>query len=461
MDRRFSGPNVLKAISDLFGGGYGTDGARRQADALLRDFAKADCVVPVSFELLRLHLSQAQRLPEEALQLLATGCWRRAQRRGVSEVSTADILGLATAMTSTKTVDSLVRMVAAKWLHDAVAGTSIPLENLLKEMQSERSELALLTLAALPEEANAKEVKIEGKRPAILLELQVAAPEVLRHLSLAGERSILAATQWLCVCDSSACSLEEVNSALLPTAGSLLQREDSKLSGLAAEFLESLMEKSGSCSRCPERLVQNLMVLLAQLQPSGEEARRRLCRLVAVAAGAWQRFFVLPATAGPPKELWVSLLEALMACAKWGHQLAAMTLPTWLALHSQALKAGMEVFEVYVPVLLKAARNLRDASIFPIDFHHWPPEDTESFVQFRRELRDYLRELGAEKGQQAAHAGSPKARQRAAQPGLLLPPLVEEIHADVVRRFNEDWRFLEEALHALSSLAKEYLSRKV
>ncbi len=72
MDRRFSGPNVLKAISDLFGG-YGTDGARRQADALLRDFAKADCVVPVSFELLRLHLSQAQRLPEEALQLLATG----------------------------------------------------------------------------------------------------------------------------------------------------------------------------------------------------------------------------------------------------------------------------------------------------------------------------------------------------------------------------------------------------
>lgn len=48
----------------------------------------------------------------------------------------------------------------------------------------------------------------------------------------------------------------------------------------------------------------------------------------------------------------------------------------------------------------------------------------------------------------------------------LLPPLdlsisLEEIHADVVRRFNEDWRFLEEALHALSSLAKEYLSRKV
>lgn len=39
------------------------------------------------------------------------------------------------------------------------------------------------------QEANAKEVKIEGKRPAILLELQVAAPEVLRHLSLAGERT--------------------------------------------------------------------------------------------------------------------------------------------------------------------------------------------------------------------------------------------------------------------------------
>lgn len=40
-----------------------------------------------------------------------------------------------------------------------------------------------------PQEANAKEVKIEGKRPAILLELQVAAPEVLKHLSLAGERT--------------------------------------------------------------------------------------------------------------------------------------------------------------------------------------------------------------------------------------------------------------------------------
>ena len=56
-------------------------------------------------------------------------------------------------------------------------------------------------------------------------------------------------------------------------------------------------------------------------------------RLVAAAAGAWQRFFVAP---GPPKDLWhlwVSLLEALMACAKWGHKLAAMALPTWLSLY--------------------------------------------------------------------------------------------------------------------------------
>ena len=63
------------------------------------------------------------------------------------------------------------------------------------------------------------------------------------------------------------------------------------------------------------------------------QARHRLCRLVAAAAGAWQRFFVVP---GPPQDLWhlwVSLLEALMACAKWGHKLAAMALPTWLSLY--------------------------------------------------------------------------------------------------------------------------------
>jgi hypothetical protein len=40
----------------------------------------------------------------------------------------------------------------------------------------------------MPQEANAKEVKIE-KRPALLLELQGAAPDVLKHLSLAGERT--------------------------------------------------------------------------------------------------------------------------------------------------------------------------------------------------------------------------------------------------------------------------------
>lgn len=40
----------------------------------------------------------------------------------------------------------------------------------------------------MPQEANAKEVKIE-KRPALLLELQGAAPDVLKHLTLAGERT--------------------------------------------------------------------------------------------------------------------------------------------------------------------------------------------------------------------------------------------------------------------------------
>ena len=38
---------------------------------------------------------------------------------------------------------------------------------------------------------------------------------------------------------------------------------------------------------------------------------------------------------------------------------------------------------------------------------------------------------------------------------------LEEIHGDVIQRFSEDWRLLEEALHALSSLAKEHLGRNV
>jgi hypothetical protein len=40
--------------------------------------------------------------------------------------------------------------------------------------------------------------------------------------------------------------------------------------------------------------------------------------------------------------------------------------------------AFRQVFEAYAPVLLKAARSLRDASMFPLDFHQWPPEEGES-----------------------------------------------------------------------------------
>ena len=70
MDRRFNGQSILQAISELFA----TSGGKRlAADALLRDFSKADCVVPVSFELLRSHVCGQTQLPEEALQLLATG----------------------------------------------------------------------------------------------------------------------------------------------------------------------------------------------------------------------------------------------------------------------------------------------------------------------------------------------------------------------------------------------------
>ena len=170
-------------------------------------------------------------------------------------------------------------------------------------------------------------------------------------------------------------SLDEINTGLLPHACALLQREDSKLSGCAADFLEALLEKSSSCSSCPERvpvalsnsilffsslfsmdcwvhnkklsskfdespkflvvcfsgLVQNLMSLLAQLHPTAK-TRQQLCRLVVAACCAWQRFFVAVGPVGSLWHLWVSLLEAMMACAKWGHQLAAMALPTWLQL---------------------------------------------------------------------------------------------------------------------------------
>lgn len=76
-------------------------------------------------------------------------------------MSTADVLGLASALSTSRGAEwRLVRMAAAKWLHDAAYGTgstsesSIPLQNLLSEMQtqSESAELALMALAALPED---------------------------------------------------------------------------------------------------------------------------------------------------------------------------------------------------------------------------------------------------------------------------------------------------------------------
>lgn len=59
------------------------------------------------------------------------------------------------------------------------------LEELLAELPED---LALMALAAIPEEANAKELKIE-RRPELLLTLQSKAPEVLRHLCATGERT--------------------------------------------------------------------------------------------------------------------------------------------------------------------------------------------------------------------------------------------------------------------------------
>ena len=65
-----------------------------------------------------------------------------------------------------------------------------------------------------------------------------------------------------------------------------------------------------------------------------------------------------------------------MSLAAWGHRVAAMALPSWLGLHCEALK-GPEVFKIYGPVLLKAARSLRAASVFAEDFHEWSAEESK------------------------------------------------------------------------------------
>ena len=45
-----------------------------------------------------------------------------------------------------------------------------------------------MALGAIPEEANAKELRLE-RRPELLLSLQSKAPEVLKHLCATGERT--------------------------------------------------------------------------------------------------------------------------------------------------------------------------------------------------------------------------------------------------------------------------------
>lgn len=79
--------------------------------------------------------------------------------------------------------------------------------------------------------------------------------------------------------------------------------------------------------------------------------------------------------------------QALMSLAACGHRLAAMALPSWLGLHSEALKQGPEVFKIYGPVLLKAARSLRDASVFAEDFHEWSAEEREGLCVSMKHLK--------------------------------------------------------------------------
>ncbi|CAE7688611.1 unnamed protein product [Symbiodinium sp. CCMP2456] len=156
--RRFTGQAVLKAIQELYAPG---GGSRRAADAFLTEFGKSDDVVlPVSFELLRGHLS-GQTLPVEAQLLLATATWRRTRRRPLhTGPSGEEIFSFAAALlpSAPAAADRVARSAVAAWLHEA----RFPLQELLAQLGSESSELILIALEALPEEANAKETKIDA-----------------------------------------------------------------------------------------------------------------------------------------------------------------------------------------------------------------------------------------------------------------------------------------------------------
>eukprot|EP00913_Durusdinium_trenchii_P024601 g23093.t1 len=219
------------------------------------------------------------------------------------------------------------------------------------------------------------------RRPLSAAEAAVAAPQLAlqmaRRLGAAAEslvrmavdQSLPAATSWLALCRSTASLLEELGQATLPHAAQLL-REDSERSGPAADgglgVLDStLFTKLILVSNDADGgLAQSLLVLLGHLQPTGAEARHRLGRLVSAAVDAWRRFYVVP---GTPREVWVTLLEALIACGSWGHQLALVALPSWLG-----LSLG---FGVSKPLRFASRQIHRDLVQALVESSQWQPTE--------------------------------------------------------------------------------------
>ncbi|CAK0898332.1 unnamed protein product [Prorocentrum cordatum] len=446
---RFSKDEVLRAVAALLASPAAPQdqaaaaSARRTADKLLCDFQRSDSAVPVCLEL----LAGARQLPPEAVKLLSSTVRRRLQARGAGpgDPPPAEVLRLAGAVQLESSAASgagelLVRGAVAMWLH---AGGPLPTEALLVEAagaDAAKAELALLALRALPEEANAKEVKIDSVRPQLLLEIASTATDVLQctgRLELPRPALALsAATSWLLMSDSSVQALDELAaSPLLAVAARLLAgpsgaQDSGHSSAVAAEFLEALLQKSRCAPACPEKLAHALLRLLAEVQPSSAAERTTLCGLVASATSAWCRFFVVAES--PPAPAWATLLDALMAGTRWGHQFAALTMQTWVALGEHVVKVGAT--RAYAMVLVRAMGALRAASVYTERYEHLTAEARDEFVEYRRELRDALRLLTA--SAEARHA------------------LLEQLQADVASGLRGPWRPLEEAVHALSALAK-------
>eukprot|EP00928_Gymnodinium_smaydae_P026983 TRINITY_DN21016_c0_g1_i1.p1 TRINITY_DN21016_c0_g1~~TRINITY_DN21016_c0_g1_i1.p1 ORF type:complete len:1009 (-),score=225.99 TRINITY_DN21016_c0_g1_i1:94-3120(-) len=453
---RFAGAHVLQAIRELYAPGAGS-ATRNAADKFLRDFERSDAAVPTALKLLAAAAASENgigvgpdALPPEAVVLLASTVRRRLQRGGAvpGALPPEETLRLASIFSGraggavSSAAELLVHAGVAQWLH---AGAP-PIDELLREASTgdgTSARMALAALEAVPEEANAKEVRLEQRRADVLLQLCTASSRVLAALggfaSLPLELRLRAASRWLGVFNGNAKEFANLSaSPLLPLAGEALVAS-TPASEAAEEFLGALVEKAGASSTCPEELVDALLRLLAALRPTDVAARGALVSLVNTAVVSWRHFFMAPDIVRTPAAAWVSLLEALAASAAWGPVAASASLKTWLRLRDSASKAG--AYDTYAPVLGRAVAALRDAAMFPANFETQSLEDQENHCAYRRELRDGLRLLVAD----ASTAGA----------------FAEEVRKQVLAQLQfhsggggSAWQALEEALHALSAPAK-------